>query len=146
MSIIIYLIFRCRGLRPKLIAKYLCWLALFKLSACRPSNLSTSVLWFMYICLQTLSNLLLLHQLIAKPPRLLRLKISGLSQRGAFLGLFNGEPSNGLLHSGAFLAYFNDEPSNGLFHSVPSWLILMMNLLTGFFTGCLLGLFQWWAF
>ena len=31
MSIIIYLIFRCRGLRPKLIAKYLCWLALFQI-------------------------------------------------------------------------------------------------------------------
>merc|ERR1711873_347342 len=104
--------------------KYLCWLALFELSACRPSNLSTSDLRFMYICLQTLSNLLLFHRLIAEPSGLLRLKIPGLfTTGGAFLGFYNGEPSwatskrgllglfsmvslPGLLHNGAFLGLF----------------------------------------
>ena len=66
---------------------------------------------------------------------------SGLLHSGAFLAYFNGEPSSGLLHSSVFLAYLDGEPSNGLLHSVPSWPILMMNILTGFFTVCLLGLF-----
>ena len=68
--------------------------------------------------------------------------LMGYFTAGSSWAYLNGEPSSGLLHSGAFLAYFDDEPSNGLLHSVPSWLISMMNLLTGFFTMCLLGLIQ----
>ena len=66
---------------------------------------------------------------------------NGLLHSRVFLAYLNGEPSSGLLHSGAFLAYFDDEPSNGLLHNVPSRLNSMMNLLTGFFSVCLLGLF-----
>ena len=93
--------------------RYICWLILSQLSACRPLVLSTSVCYFMYICSQTFSNSIPFYQLMVEPSGLLRLKISGLLHWGyqcqGFLRFIftNGEPLgllrlkvSGLLHWG----------------------------------------------